>query len=135
MVAHVAAAPGDLTLAAATLDWTSLSLGYPDRHSYMRWHQLQLLYGWLGNGSYTLQKLLEVRALIAPTADGEHDTQAFLSSCAGVLTGYLVLGQREEELQLLAELLHLPVSARLCCSGLRLHSSTDSWGWHAKSLM
>lgn len=114
MAAHAASVPGDLPLAAVTLDWASVRLGYSDRHSYMRWHQLHFIYSWLGSGTYTLQNLVDVRSLVAPTAEGARDQKSFLSSCAGVLTGLLAMGQREPELQLIADVLNLSVRGGCC---------------------
>ena len=121
VVAHAAAAPEDLAIAAVTLDWASVRLGYADRHPFMRWHQLHFLYGWLGSGTYTLQNLLDVRSLVAPTAEGARDQKSFLSSCAGVLTGLLAIKQSEPELQLIADVLNMSVSGsrRLLLLGYR----------------
>ena len=103
---HVAGAPGDLPLVAATLDWLAARLGYPHRHAYAAWHQRALLYHWFG-AAWRLSHWLGLQRLVAPTpqaAAGE--PAAFLAACAPALTAVLVYSQRDEELGLLAQMLH-----------------------------
>ncbi|KAL4452130.1 hypothetical protein ABPG75_007792 [Micractinium tetrahymenae] len=102
---HVAAAPADLALAGAMLDWLAVRMGYPDRHTYAAWHQRGLLYHFF-SGGWGLPALLQVQRLVAPTAEAAAgDARAFLAACAPALTGTLVLGQKEEDLRIVAQVL------------------------------
>ena len=102
---HAALAPQDIPLLAATLDWLAARMGYPHRHAYAAWHQRALLYAWFSAG-FTLNHWLAVQRLVAPTPEAAAaGPQPFLAACAPGLTATLVYGQKEGDLQQLAQYL------------------------------
>ena len=105
-------------LVATTLDWLARALGYPSRHAYAALYGPQLLHYWLIEGG-SIDSIVEIRGLVAPSEAAAADASSFAASCAPFLVGALVLMQDIPRITRLAELLSIP-------SGTLLQKHLDS---------